>query len=65
MRQVDWQANAANSLGFGAMVSREKARSESFGDPMSADTDMTTVYAQDRISAGRHSALRGARLYRS
>ena len=55
--QVDWQANAANLLGVGAMVSREKARSVSFGDPLSADTDMTTVYVQDRVDAGRHSAL--------
>jgi len=55
--QLDWQASTTHGLAAGAMYSTERASSESFGDTMRADTDSFTVFAQDRIDAGRHRAL--------
>jgi vitamin B12 transporter len=55
--QLDWQASTTHGLAAGAMYSNERASSESFGDTMRADTDSFTVFAQDRIDAGRHRAL--------
>lgn len=55
--QFDWTATAIQSLGIGAMFSREKAASESYGDVMHADTNSLNVYVQDRIATGAHSAM--------
>jgi vitamin B12 transporter len=55
--QVDWQATPAQSLGFGIMAANELARSESYGDALRADTDMTNAFVQDRIASGPHTAL--------
>jgi len=55
--QLDWQVAPAHALGAGAMFAREQASSESYGDRMRADTDIVTLFAQDRIEAGRHRAL--------
>jgi vitamin B12 transporter len=55
--QADWRVAPAHLLGFGTMVSRENARSESYGDELDAETDMVSVYVQDRIATGPHNAL--------
>jgi vitamin B12 transporter len=55
--QIDWQVSRAHALGAGAMFTREQASSESYGDTLRADTDTVTLFAQDRIEAGRHRAL--------
>lgn len=55
--QVDWTASPVHALSAGAMLSLEKASSESYGDRMSADTHSANVFVQDRIAAGPHSAL--------
>ena len=55
--QFDWTATASQSLGTGAMVSREKAGSESYGEVMHADTNSLDLYVQDRIASGPHRAM--------
>ena len=55
--QFDWSFSQAQSLSAGAMVARERARSESYGDSMDADTDTLSLYGQDRIATGPHRAL--------
>jgi vitamin B12 transporter len=55
--QFDWTATASQSLGTGAMVSREKAGSESYGEVMHADTNSLNLYVQDRIASGPHRAM--------
>ncbi len=55
--QLDWRMSPAHALGAGAMFAREQASSESYGDTLRADTDTVTLFAQDRIEAGRHRAL--------
>jgi vitamin B12 transporter len=53
----DWTATRAQSLGAGAMYSREKASSSSYGSAFDADTRQLGLYAQDSIASGRHTAL--------
>jgi vitamin B12 transporter len=55
--QYDWKFNSVHALSVGAMYSREKASSESFGEGFKSDTDMVNVYVQDRIASGPHQAL--------
>jgi vitamin B12 transporter len=55
--QYDWRLSDVHGLGVGAMYSRERASSESFGEGFKSDTDAVSVYLQDRISAGPHLAL--------
>lgn len=55
--QFDWDSSKTQSLSAGAMFAREKARSESYGDLMDADTSTVSLYAQDRIAVGAHRAL--------
>jgi vitamin B12 transporter len=55
--QFDWQATPVHALGFGAIVAREDARSESYGDRMRSQTDSTSLYVQDRATSGPHRAL--------
>jgi len=55
--QYDWKLNSVHALGVGAMYSREKASSESYGEGFKADTDMVNVYVQDRIATGPHLAM--------
>jgi len=54
--QVDWTPVGRHAFGAGAMFSRERAGSESFGDVMQADTDQVNLYLQDRIESGPHHA---------
>ncbi len=55
--QFDRAYSKVQSLSAGAMVARENASSESYGDVMDADTDTLSLYAQDRIAVGPHRAL--------
>jgi vitamin B12 transporter len=55
--QADWNVSAAHTLAAGAQFSSEDASSESFGDRMSAETDMLTLFAQDQYQRGPHRAL--------
>lgn len=55
--QFDWKATAAQTLSAGAMYSTEDATSLSYGAKFAATTDSTSLYVQDRLAAGRHSAL--------
>jgi vitamin B12 transporter len=55
--QFDWRATGAQTLSAGAMYSQEDANSLSFGTKFAATTDTLNLFAQDRIEAGRHSAL--------
>jgi vitamin B12 transporter len=55
--QLDWRVSPRHSLAAGAMFTNERASSESFGDGMRADTDMLTLFGQDRIEAGAHRVL--------
>jgi len=55
--QLDWRASAGHSLAAGAQLSREDASSESFGDRMSAATDMLNLFVQDQFERGPHRAL--------
>jgi vitamin B12 transporter len=55
--QYDWQLSNVHGLGIGAMYSRERASSESYGEGFESDTDAINVYLQDRISAGPHLAM--------
>ncbi|MDH4311951.1 MAG: TonB-dependent receptor [Gammaproteobacteria bacterium] len=55
--QYDWNLSEVHGLGVGAMYSRERASSESFGEGFKSDTDAFNVYLQDRISAGPHLAV--------
>ena len=55
--QVDWQASPLHGLSAGALLAREDASSESFGDRMRARTDSLNLYVQDRIETGAHRAL--------
>jgi vitamin B12 transporter len=52
--QVDWAPVGRHAFGAGAMLARERAGSESFGDVMQADTDQVNLYLQDRVESGRH-----------
>jgi vitamin B12 transporter len=54
--QADWRAGI-HGLGAGALYSHERASSESFGDAVRAETDMLTVFVQDRFEARAHRAL--------
>ena len=54
--QYDWQLSKVHGLGVGAMYSRERARSESYGEGFKSDTDTVNVYVQDRIAVGPHLA---------
>jgi vitamin B12 transporter len=55
--QYDWKLSEVHGLGVGAMYSRERASSESFGEGFKSDTDAVNVYVQDRISVGPHLAM--------
>jgi vitamin B12 transporter len=55
--QADWRASAVQSLGAGAMYTREDAGSLSYGEKMQADTGTVNLYVQDRIETGAHRAL--------
>jgi vitamin B12 transporter len=55
--QFDWKAVGANTFGVGAMYFNEDADAISFGAPMQATTDSTSVYVQDQIAVGPHLAL--------
>jgi vitamin B12 transporter len=55
--QYDWKLSDVHGLGVGAMYSRERASSESFGERFESDTDTVNVYVQDRISVGPHLAM--------
>ncbi|HEX9206720.1 MAG TPA: TonB-dependent receptor [Steroidobacteraceae bacterium] len=55
--QFDWRAAGAHTFGAGAMYSSEDASSQSYGEPMRAQTDSASVYVQDRIAAGPHLGL--------
>jgi vitamin B12 transporter len=55
--QFDWTFADRHVLGAGAMLAREQASSESFGEAMRADTDSVNLYLQDRIEAGAHRGL--------
>ncbi len=55
--QVDWTATERQAIGAGLMFSRERAGSESFGERMSATTDVWNLYLQDRYANGPHRAL--------
>jgi vitamin B12 transporter len=55
--QYDWKLSDVHGLGVGAMYSRERANSESFGERFESDTDTVNVYVQDRISVGPHLAM--------
>ena len=55
--QYDWTLSDVHGLGVGAMYSRERASSESFGEGFESDTDAVNVYVQDRITSGPHSGL--------
>jgi vitamin B12 transporter len=52
--QLDWRPAGPHALGAGAMYSRERAASESFGDAMQADTGQLNTFVQDRIESGPH-----------
>jgi vitamin B12 transporter len=55
--QYDWRMSDVHGLGVGAMYSRERASSESFGEGFESDTDAVNVYLQDRIATGPHLAM--------
>src|SRR5690606_19832965 len=55
--QLDWQAAATHVVAAGARLEREQARSESFGDPLRADTDQVNLFVQDQFGRGPHRAL--------
>lgn len=55
--QVDWRASARHTLAAGAQFATEDASSESFGDRMSATTDMLNLFVQDQYVNGAHHAL--------
>ena len=55
--QYDWKLSDVHGLGVGAMYSRERASSESFGEGFKSDTGAINVYVQDRISVGPHLAM--------
>jgi len=55
--QVDWTPRGSgHALGAGAMLSRERASSESFGEVMRAETEQVNLYVQDRVESGAHRA---------
>jgi len=53
----DWTASPAQALGAGAMYSREKASSSSYGSAFKADTRQLNLFLQDSIASGPHTAL--------
>jgi vitamin B12 transporter len=55
--QYDRELNDVHRFGVGAMHYTEDARSESFGSRMHTETDSSSVYVQDQITAGPHLAL--------
>jgi vitamin B12 transporter len=55
--QFDWQAAPSHALAAGARFEQEKARSESFGTPLRADTDLLNLFVQDQFGRGPHRAL--------
>ncbi len=55
--QANWRASDSHSFAAGAQFSSEDASSESFGDRMSAVTDMLTLFVQDQFERGPHRAL--------
>ena len=55
--QLDWTFADRHVLGAGAMLAREQASSESYGEAMRADTGSVNLYLQDRIEAGAHRGL--------
>jgi vitamin B12 transporter len=55
--QLDWDLSPVHALSAGGMFNRERARSESYGDAMRADTDTLNLYVQDRLLAGAHRGL--------
>jgi vitamin B12 transporter len=55
--QFDWQAAPSHALAAGARFEREEARSESFGTPLRADTDLLNLFVQDQFERGPHRAL--------
>ena len=55
--QFDWQATDVHALGAGAMHYTEDASTESYGSGFEDQTDSTSVYLQDRVTAGPHLAL--------
>ena len=55
--QYDWKWSDVHGLGVGAMYTRERADSESYGEGFKSDTDAVNVYVQDRITSGPHLAL--------
>jgi vitamin B12 transporter len=55
--QFDWQANGRHAIGAGILLAREDAESESFGEPMRAETDVINLYVQDAFESGSHRAL--------
>ncbi len=55
--QADLRVGARQELTFGALLTRENARSLSFGSGFDVDTDVDQFFLQDRIAAGRHDLL--------
>ncbi len=55
--QYDWKWSDVHGLGVGAMYTRERADSESYGEGFKSDTDAVNVYVQDRITSGPHLGL--------
>ena len=55
--QVDWRVSPVHTFAAGAQFSREDASSESYGDRMSAATDMLNLFVQDQFGSGPHRAL--------
>ena len=55
--QADWRASESHTFAAGAQFSSEDASSESFGDRMSAVTDMLMLFVQDQFEQGPHRAL--------
>ena len=55
--QFDWTYSRSQSFSVGAMVARENASSESYGEVMRAETDTLNLYAQDQVAIGPHRAL--------
>jgi vitamin B12 transporter len=55
--QYDWKWSDVHGLGVGAMYTRERASSESYGEGFRSDTDAVNVYVQDRIASGPHLGM--------
>jgi vitamin B12 transporter len=55
--QYDWKWSEVHGLGVGAMYTRERASSESYGEGFRSDTDAVNVYVQDRIASGPHLGM--------